>query len=96
MKATFNNTVLAESDDVVVLDGCCYFPPDTVRYEYLAKVNHSTFCPSKGRAHYFDVVVGTEKCSAAAFVYHARTAEALRIKDRIAFWVTQHPQIRVE
>ena len=34
-KATWNGTVLAESDDVVVVDGFTYFAPDSVRKDHL-------------------------------------------------------------
>ena len=35
MKATWNGTVLAESDDVVVVDGATYFPADSLVREHL-------------------------------------------------------------
>ena len=34
-RATWNGTVLAESDDTVVLEGNYYFPPDDVDRHYL-------------------------------------------------------------
>jgi uncharacterized protein (DUF427 family) len=38
MKASVNGRVVAESDDIVEVDGYAYFPPTTVRVEWLEKV----------------------------------------------------------
>ena len=37
MKAVFNGTVIAESDDTVVVEGNHYFPPSSVRFEYFSE-----------------------------------------------------------
>ena len=45
MKAVLNGTVLAESDNTVVVEGNHYFPADSVKSEYLTSTDHSTHCP---------------------------------------------------
>lgn len=48
MRAVWNDAVLAESDDTVVVEGNHYFPPESVNWEYLEPSDHHTTCPSKG------------------------------------------------
>lgn len=86
MRAIWNNAVLAESDDTVVLEGNHYFPPDSIRGEFFRESDTHTTCPWKGKASYYDVVVGGEVNKDAAWYYPAVSDAAARIKGRIAFW----------
>jgi uncharacterized protein (DUF427 family) len=86
MKATWKNTVIAESDDTVVVEGNHYFPSDSVRQEYLQPSTKHTTCPWKGEASYYDVVVGGEINGDAAWYYPEPKPAAEEIKDRVAFW----------
>ena len=68
-KATWKGTVLAESDSFEMVEGNHYFPPDSVKREYLQESeNHST-CPWKGLANYYDIVLGDEVNKDAAWYY---------------------------
>jgi uncharacterized protein (DUF427 family) len=53
MKAVWNDTVIAESDETVVVEGNHYFPPDSIKSEYFHKTETSTSCPWKGMASYY-------------------------------------------
>ena len=86
MKATWKDTVIAESDDTVVVEGNHYFPPESVRQEYLQPSAKHTTCPWKGEASYYDVLVGTDINAGAAWYYPDPKPAAQEIKDRIAFW----------
>ncbi|MEK6281348.1 MAG: DUF427 domain-containing protein [Acidobacteriota bacterium] len=86
MKATWKNTVIAESDDTVVVEGNHYFPPESVNQEHLQPSNTHTTCPWKGEASYYDVVVNGDTNSDAAWYYPEPKPAAAGIKDRIAFW----------
>ena len=86
MKAVWNDAVLAESDDTVVVEGNHYFPPDALRREHLEPSSHRTTCPWKGEAGYFDVVAGGERNENAAWVYREPKEAASEIKDHVAFW----------
>ena len=55
--ATWNGTVLAESDDTVVVEGNHYFPRASVREGVLRDTSATSVCPWKGTASYYDVVV---------------------------------------
>ena len=52
MKAIWNDTIIAESDDTVVVEGNHYFPADSVRADLLAPSAKTTVCPWKGTASY--------------------------------------------
>jgi uncharacterized protein (DUF427 family) len=84
MKAIWNGTVIAESDDTVVFDGEHYFPADTVKREHLVSSNHrsSTW---KGQAVYHSLLVDGDLHPEAAWSYPEPTEAALSIKGRIAF-----------
>jgi len=85
-KATWNGTLLAESDNTVVVEGNHYFPKEAVHDELLASSDHHTTCPWKGEASYFDVVVGGQTNANAAWTYPAPNDAAAEIKDHVAFW----------
>jgi uncharacterized protein (DUF427 family) len=86
MKATWNGTVLAESDDTVVVEGNHYFPPTAIDRAKLEPTDHRTTCPWKGEASYYTVVAGGERNENAAWYYPAPKAAAAEIRDRVAFW----------
>ncbi|HSO35517.1 MAG TPA: DUF427 domain-containing protein [Labilithrix sp.] len=86
MKAIWNDTVIAESDETVVVEGNHYFPAASVKNENLAPSATHTTCGWKGVASYHDVVVGVQVNTDAAWFYPAPKAEAANITGRIAFW----------
>ena len=86
VRATFRGTVIAESDDTVVVEGNHYFPPGAVKAEYLEPSTHHTTCPWKGLASYHHVVVDGQRATDAAWYYPDPKEAASEIKDRIAFW----------
>jgi uncharacterized protein (DUF427 family) len=85
-KATWNGTVIAESDDTVMVEGNHYFPPSSVRTELLRESGTETFCPWKGTASYYSVAVDGEVNADAAWYYPAPMDAAAEIKDHVAFW----------
>jgi uncharacterized protein (DUF427 family) len=86
MRAVWRNTVLAESDETVVVEGNHYFPHDSIRREYLRPSDTHTTCPWKGEASYYDVVVDGEVNKDAAWYYPEVKEAAGKIKGRVAFW----------
>ncbi len=86
MKAIWNNEVIAESDDTVVVEGNHYFPPSSVNNEYLVESSTLTVCPWKGEANYYDIVVGDNVNKDGAWYYPDPKTEAAEIKDHVAFW----------
>ena len=84
--ASWNGTVLATSDDTVVVEGNHYFPRESVRTEVLLDSSRTSVCPWKGTARYFSVVVDGQVNDDAAWYYPEPKDAAAQIKDRIAFW----------
>ncbi|MEA2010475.1 MAG: DUF427 domain-containing protein [Actinomycetota bacterium] len=85
-KAVWNGTVLAESDDIVMVEGNHYFPPSSLNREFFAPSDLTSRCPWKGTAGYYDVTVSGETNPSAAWFYAEPKPGAEDIKDRVAFW----------
>ena len=86
MRATWKGSVVAESDQTVVVEGNPYFPIEDVEETNLEPSDHHTICPWKGRASYFDVVVGGERNRDAAWFYPKPSPLARKVRGRVAFW----------
>ena len=86
MKAIWNGTTVAESDDTVVVEGNHYFPADAVDRELLRESETHTVCPWKGTASYYTLAVNGEENADAAWYYPDPKPEAAKIKDHVAFW----------
>ena len=86
MRAVWRDAVLAESDDTVLVEGNHYFPPESIRREYFRPSDTHTVCPWKGEASYYDVVVGGEVNTDAAWYYPEVKEAASNILGRVAFW----------
>ncbi len=86
MRATWNDTVIAESDQTIVIEGNHYFPADSVKAELVAKSDHTSVCPWKGTASYYDVVVDGQTNAGAAWYYPAPKDAAKEITGYVAFW----------
>lgn len=85
-RAVFNDTIIAESDSCRIVDGNVYFPPETVKKEFLRESDTRTECPSRGTASYFDIVVGDKSKRDAAWCYADPRKAAQHLKGYIAFW----------
>jgi len=92
-RAIWNETVIAESDRTVSVEGNHYFPPEDVNHQLLQPNSQTTTCPWKGQASYVDVVVNGEVNPAAAWFYPEPKAAAKEIAGHFAFWhgVTVEP-----
>ena len=85
-RATWNGAVIAESDQTEIVEGNHYFPPDSVKREYLQESDHHTTCPWKGQASYYDVRVNGEVNRNAAWTYPNPKPAANQITGYLAFW----------
>jgi uncharacterized protein (DUF427 family) len=85
-RAAWENAVLAEGDDVVVVEGNCYFRPEDIQWQYLKPNSETTICGWKGTANYYDVEVDGKRNPGAAWYYADPKPEAAEIRDRVAFW----------
>jgi uncharacterized protein (DUF427 family) len=86
MKALWNNQVIAESNDTVVVENNHYFPKSSVKTEYLNDSNTRSTCPWKGLASYYNLEVDGKENPDAAWYYPEPKEAAANIKDHVAFW----------
>ena len=86
MKAVWNGTVVAESDDTVLVEGNHYFPESSLNREVVTFSNHRTSCPWKGEASYYSLLVNGELNPDAVWYYPEPKAEAENIRGRVAVW----------
>ena len=85
-KAIWNNQVIAESNDTIIVEGNHYFPPEAINKEFFKTSDQQSFCPWKGEASYYNIEVNGEINKDAAWYYADPKEMALNIKGRIAFW----------
>ena len=86
MKAIWNGTVIAESDDIVTVEGNAYFPAASLKREFIVPSDHHTTCGWKGVASYYSVQVGDQLNRDAVWFYPDPKPAAAEVRDRVAFW----------
>jgi uncharacterized protein (DUF427 family) len=86
MKATWNGVVIAESDDIVTVEGNAYFPASAVNKAYLRDSDHHSTCPWKGVASYYSLDVDGKPNANAVWYYPTPKDAAKQIAGRVAFW----------
>jgi uncharacterized protein (DUF427 family) len=86
MKAVWNKTVIAESDDTVLVEGNHYFPEASLKREFTTFSNHKTSCAWKGQASYLSLLVNGEMNADAVWFYADPKPEAEQVRGRVAFW----------
>ena len=86
MKAIMNGTVIAESNETIVIENNHYFPPNSVKREFLKESDHRSTCPWKGGAYYYDVIANGVESKNAAWSYPDPKEAAKEILGYMAFW----------
>lgn len=86
MKAIWNDQVIAESDQTVIVENNHYFPPESIKKEYFKPSSTKTICPWKGQASYYTVEVEGRANENAAWYYPEPSDLARHIKGHVAFW----------
>ena len=86
MKAIWKDTVVAQSDDTVVVEGNHYFPAAALKPEYTLSSNTKTMCSWKGQASYLTLFVDGDANPDAVWFYPDPKEGAAQIKGRVAFW----------
>lgn len=86
MKAIWNGATIAESDDIVTVEGNAYFPADAVNQAFIKPSDHHSTCPWKGLASYYTISVNGQENVNAAWYYPAPKDAAKNITGRVAFW----------
>ena len=86
VKAVWNDRVIAESNDTIVVENNHYFPLESVRSELLQSSPTTSVCGWKGTANYYSLVANGRQNLDAAWYYADPKAAAANIKGRVAFW----------
>lgn len=93
MKAIWNDKIIAEApkEDLIYIEGNWYFPPASVKKEYLRESPTPYTCPWKGVCQYFDVGEGDKWDKDAAWTYPEPIASAIKrvhedFSNYVAFW----------
>ena len=86
MKAIWNNRIIAESKDTIVIENNHYFPHDSINKDFFAPSETHTVCPWKGTASYYTLEVDGKQNIDAAWFYPEISDLAKGIKNRVAFW----------
>ncbi len=86
MKAIWNNEVLAESNNTIVVENNHYFPPDSIKKEFFKPSATHTTCPWKGVASYYSLDVNGSENKDAAWYYPVAKDAAKNIEQYVAFW----------
>ena len=85
MKAIWNGTVVAESDDTVVVDGNHYFPESALKRSYVVASNHRTNDSGKGQARYYSLLVDGDLKPDVVWYYPEPLDGAAALEGRVAF-----------
>lgn len=86
MRATWNNTLIAESDDIVLVEGNHYFPESALNRTFVTFSNHKSTSASNGEASYYSLIVNGELNPNAVWYYPHPKDGAEALKGRVAFW----------
>lgn len=93
MKAVWNGKIIAEADkkDLIYIEGNWYFPPASVKQDFLRKSDTPYTCPWKGKCQYFDVGEGETWSKDSAFSYPEPKPSAIQtvkkdFSNYVAFW----------
>ena len=86
MQAIWNDVVIAESDDTVIVEGNHYFPFNSIKQKYFKKTELTTVCGWKGTANYYSVDVNGKTNKDCAWYYIEPNDAAMKIKGMVAFW----------
>ena len=86
MKAVFNDNILAESNDIVYVDGNPYFPREAIYDQYFRDSRYTTVCGWKGKARYWDLIADDQIITNVAWSYETPKPDAEAIRYRVAFY----------
>ena len=87
MKATLNDRVIADSDDIVEEGGYYYVPSASVRRDWLEKAEKTASdraCPHG--VQFYHVVIDGVRHERAAWIYEAPRPSMKHVAERFGFW----------
>ena len=86
MKAIWNNQVIAESNETIVVERNHYFPPESINKNFIKNSELNTTCAYKGVASYYTLEVDGKSNPDAAWYYPSTKPGFEKIAGYVAFW----------
>lgn len=86
MKAIWNNQIIAESNETIVVENNHYFPSESLKAQFFLESDTNTICPWKGEASYKSINVNGKINKDAAWYYPNPKDAAKEIRGYFAFW----------
>ena len=86
VQATWNDAVIAESAQMIIVEGNHYFPPESINQQYFKPSDNHIVCGWKGIASYCHVEVDDKTGPNAAWYYTAPHPAVNHIAGYIVFW----------
>jgi len=86
MKAIWNDQIIADSAETIVVENNHYFPESSVNKNLLTDSETNTTCPWKGIASYYNITVDGKTNKDAAWYYPEPKEAADNIRRYVAFW----------
>ena len=92
VRVTFNGEIIPDSEQTILVretehNPVVCFPRRHVRFDFLARTDHQTFCPFKGEASYWTLRVGEHAGEHAAWSYEDPFHEVAGLKGLVAFYL---------
>lgn len=84
MIASYKRIIIANSKNIIQIEGYTYYPPDDVNFVYLIKSKMKYLCYWKGFAHYFSINLKDTIISNVAW-YYPKSTKISRLIMRIDF-----------
>lgn len=91
LQAAFQMHVIADTDDALIVREASYppvyyFPMDAVEMSFLAKTDHTTYCPYKGDASYWSIYMDGQLAENAVWAYEDPYPAVAALHGRVAFY----------
>jgi len=87
----YNKVTVADSNNVLQVQELdyplrYYFPREDIKMDLLYPIDEISFCPFKGEATYWALVVDSKRIDRAAWCYKAPFPEVKQLKNYFAFY----------
>ena len=90
-RAFFAGHVIADTDDAIILREAdypprVYFPREDVNMEYMSRTDRTSYCPYKGEAAYYTVLMDGQFAENAVWTYEAPYPAMAAIEGLLSFY----------
>ncbi len=85
MRAVLGDAVLADSSDIVEIEGRTYFPHNALERKFFVESERIEHCPWKGVAHFYDIQTADRRVDGGACYYPQPKEAAAAITDWVGF-----------